>query len=86
MSDTTEIKKQRAAHFDRLQKALEEGLQAISQARTVEEAEQARLRARARLEQLNRQFESIFPDVSAEATSTTGNPDDHDAVCDSPAG
>lgn len=50
----------RAQHFDRLQQALEEGLRAINAARSPEEAEQARLRARRRLEELNREFEVAF--------------------------
>lgn len=50
----------RAEHFDRLQAALEEGLRAINAARSPEEAEQARLRARRRLEELNRDFELTF--------------------------
>ena len=50
----------RAHHFDRLQQALEEGLRAINAARSPEEAEQARLRARRRLEELNREFEVAF--------------------------
>ena len=51
----------RAEHFDRLQQALEEGLRAINAARSPEEAEQARRRARLRLEQLNTEFEIAFP-------------------------
>ena len=50
----------RAEHFDRLQTALEEGLRAINAARTPDEAEQARLRARRRLEELNQDFETAF--------------------------
>ena len=50
----------RARHFDRLQQALEEGLQAINAARSPEEAETARLRARHRLDELNQDFESAF--------------------------
>jgi hypothetical protein len=50
----------RAAHFDRLQAALEEGLRAINAARTPAEAEQARKRARRRLEELNQDFETAF--------------------------
>jgi hypothetical protein len=48
----------RAAHFDRLQKALEEGLRAINSARSPEEAEAARQHARARLAELNRLYEN----------------------------
>jgi len=50
----------RAEHFDRLQAALEEGLRAINAARTPAEAEQARLRARRRLEELSQDFETAF--------------------------
>ncbi|MEZ4388095.1 MAG: hypothetical protein R3D98_11065 [Candidatus Krumholzibacteriia bacterium] len=50
----------RASHFDRLQRALEEGLQAINAARSPEEAEQARRHARRRLDELNHDFESTF--------------------------
>ncbi len=50
----------RAQHFDRLQEALEEGLRAINAARSPEEAELARQRARRRLEELNREFEVAF--------------------------
>ena len=50
----------RADHFDRLQAALEEGLRAINAARSPEEAEQARRRARLRLAELNRDFETAF--------------------------
>jgi hypothetical protein len=50
----------RAHHFDRLQQALEEGLRAINAARSPEEAEQARQRARRRLEELNREFDAAF--------------------------
>jgi len=50
----------RAEHFDRLQQALEDGLRAINAARTPEEAEQARVRARRRLEELNHDFETSF--------------------------
>jgi len=50
----------RAEHFDRLQTALEQGLRDINDARSPEEAEQARLRARRRLEELNQDFETAF--------------------------
>jgi hypothetical protein len=61
MSNTNEAPTMdRAQHFDRLQRALEEGLRAINAARSPEEAEQARLRARRRLEELNRDFEVAF--------------------------
>ena len=57
----------RAAHFDRLQQALEEGLRAIVQARDEREAELARQRARTRLEDLNRLYHDTFAD-SLETT------------------
>ena len=50
----------RAEHFDRLQTALEEGLRAINAARSPEEAECARRRARNRLEELDDDFEAAF--------------------------
>ena len=50
----------RAEHFDRLQMALEEGLRAINAARSPEEAEKARRRARQRLEELSQDFETAF--------------------------
>jgi hypothetical protein len=58
---TDELARDRAEHFDRLQQALEEGLRAINAARSPEEAEQARHRARRRLEELNTEFETAFP-------------------------
>lgn len=61
MTNTMEhLDTDRAEHFDRLQAALEEGLKAINAARSPEEAEQARLRARRRLEELNLEYESAF--------------------------
>ena len=60
MHSQDQLTPDRAGHFDRLQKALEEGLQAINAARSPEEAEQARLRARRRLDELNHDFESTF--------------------------
>ncbi len=50
----------RAEHFDRLQSALEDGLRDINAARSPEEAECARRRARNRLEELNDDFETAF--------------------------
>jgi thiamine monophosphate synthase len=50
----------RADHFDRLQRALEEGLRAINAARSPEEAEKARQRARRRLEELNQDYDAAF--------------------------
>ena len=44
------------AQLEQLQQALAEGLQAINQARTEQEAEAARCKARARLQALGRQF------------------------------
>ncbi len=48
---------ERTTHFDRLQRALEDGLRAINAARSPEEAETARQRARARLAELNQIYE-----------------------------
>ncbi len=60
MHSQDQLTMDRSSHFDRLQRALEEGLQAINAARSPEEAEQARLRARRRLDELNHDFESTF--------------------------
>jgi len=60
INTTDELARDRADHFDRLQQALEEGLRAINAARSPEEAEQARQRARRRLEELNTEFENAF--------------------------
>jgi len=60
--DHESLARTRTQHFDRLQRALEEGLRAINAARSPEEAETARQRARARLEELNRQYETAFAD------------------------
>ena len=49
----------RVDHFRQLQQVLEEGLQEISSAPTEQEAEDARLRARARLQELNRQYQEL---------------------------
>ena len=49
----------RVDHFQQLQQVLEEGLQEISSAPTEQEAEDARLRARARLQELNRQYQDL---------------------------
>ena len=51
----------REFHFNRMQKALEEGLKAIEAAKTPDEADAARLRAQARMEDLNRMWEDAFP-------------------------
>jgi hypothetical protein len=56
-----DINKAREVHFARMQKVLEEGLTNINLARTPAEADEARLRAQARLEELNRMFEEAFP-------------------------
>ena len=49
----------RVDHFQQLQQVLEEGLQEISSAPTEQEAEDARLRARARLQELNREYQDL---------------------------
>lgn len=51
----------REAHFARLQKTLEEGLQAIASARTPDEADAARQWARTRLDELNLSWQEAFP-------------------------
>ena len=51
----------REVHFTRMQRALEEGLKAIEAAKTSDEADAARLRAQARMEELNRRWEDAFP-------------------------
>ncbi len=50
----------RAQHFDRMQQALEDGLQAINAARSEGEADAARRRTRQRLEELNAEFDAAF--------------------------
>ena len=55
-----DINRAREVHFTRMQKALEEGLREINNAKTPAEAEEARLRAQQRLEKLNRMFEDAF--------------------------
>ena len=60
MNNKEQCTRDRAIHFDRLQSALEEGLQAINAARSPAEAAQARHHARRRLEQLNQDFEAAF--------------------------
>ena len=50
----------REDHFSRMQKALEEGLKAIGAAQTTDEADAARLRAQARMEELNRMWADTF--------------------------
>lgn len=49
----------RVDHFRELQRVLEEGLQEINSAATEKEAEAARLRARARLQELNQQYQEM---------------------------
>lgn len=55
------INKAREVHFNRLQKALEEGLRGIESAGSPLEADAARLRAQARMEELNRMWDEAFP-------------------------
>lgn len=61
-----DVERAREVHFARMQRALEEGLKAIEAARTAEEADAARLRAQARMEELNRMWDDAFP--SAEVS------------------
>lgn len=56
-----DINRAREVHFTRMQKALEEGLKDINLAKTPSEADEARLRAQARIEKLNQMFEDAFP-------------------------
>ncbi|MDX2473215.1 MAG: hypothetical protein QNL91_05855 [Candidatus Krumholzibacteria bacterium] len=53
----------REDHFSRMQKALEEGLKAIGAAQTTDEADAARLRAQARMEELNRMWADTFSET-----------------------
>jgi len=55
------INRAREVHFNRLQKALEEGLRGIEAASSPVEADAARLRAQARMEELNRMWDDAFP-------------------------
>jgi hypothetical protein len=55
------INRAREVHFNRLQKALEEGLQGIESAASPVEADAARLRAQARMEELNQMWDDAFP-------------------------
>ena len=55
----TEHNQLRVDHFRQLQQVLEEGLQEISSAPTEQDAEEARLRARTRLQELNRQYQDL---------------------------
>lgn len=61
-----DINRAREVHFSRMQKALEQGLNDINQARTPDEADAARQRAQARIEELNRMFEEAFPTETAD--------------------
>lgn len=61
-----DINRAREVHFSRMQKVLEEGLTNINLARTPAEADAARQRAQARLEELNRMFEEAFPKEEAD--------------------
>ena len=56
-----DVNRARTDHFTRMQKALEEGLKAIGAAQTSDEADEARLRAQARMEELNRMWTESFP-------------------------
>ena len=56
-----DVDRAREVHFTRMQKALEEGLKTIEAAKTPDEADAARLRAQARMEELNRMWEDAFP-------------------------
>ena len=56
-----DVNRARTDHFIRMQKALEEGLKDINLAKTPKEADEARLRAQARIEKLNQMFEDAFP-------------------------
>ncbi len=56
-----DVDRAREVHFTRMQKALEEGLKAIEAAKTPDEADAARLRAQARMEELNRMWDDAFP-------------------------
>ncbi len=62
-----DINRAREVHFTRMQQALEEGLTNINLARSPEEADAARQRAKAKIEELNRRFEEAFPE---EKTTT----------------
>lgn len=59
---TTDRKRAREIHFERMQKTLEDGLKAINNARNIREADSARLRTQLRLEELNRIFNDAFPE------------------------
>ena len=65
-----DLNRAREVHFSRMQKVLEEGLTNINLARTPAEADAARQRAQARLEELNKMFEEAFPKDEEAAEST----------------
>ncbi len=56
----SEVNRAREDHFGRMQRALEEGLKAIGAAQTPDEADAARLRAQARMEELNQIWSERF--------------------------
>jgi len=56
-----DINRAREVHFTRMQQALEQGLKDINHAKTPSEADEARQRAQARIEELNKMFEDAFP-------------------------
>ena len=56
-----DINRAREVHFSRMQKALEQGLKDINMAHSPAEADEARKRAQARIEELNQMFEDAFP-------------------------
>jgi len=62
-----DINRAREVHFTRMQKALEQGLKDINLAKTPIEADEARLRAQTRIEQLNQMFEDAFPKEEVNA-------------------
>ena len=55
-----DVDRAREFHFTRMQKALEDGLKAIEAAKTPAEADAARLRAQARMAELNRMWKDAF--------------------------
>ena len=56
----SDVNRAREDHFGRMQRALEEGLKAIGAAQTPDEADAARLRAQARMEELNQLWAEMF--------------------------
>ncbi len=61
-----DVNQARAVHFSRLQQALEEGLKAIEAAHSPREADDARRRARRRLEELNRTWAETIGDQGGQ--------------------